>query len=246
MADEQPHDESQQRAGTSKLRRLKYSLGSTSSLTEPEMDREAYSTVVCPPTAVGDTTLEVQANAITAVVPHIGDTSGGTSGSDGILDRVTATTASPAFATYSAVPPAISAESLTLTLSPGSPSEPVRMTSGVYGHMASSSSEWSSGAVRRSLAVYGPRPPSPMSQPLLQSHTSPLVQDQASVELADTNGDSGLSVPMPMVLYRPGSRLDSSVSRSSGSPSPEWWERLRAQQEQRRLLVSSSAVAVWM
>ena len=82
MADEQPHDESQQRAGTSKLRRLKYSLGSTSDLTEPETDRETYSTVVCPPTAVGDTILEVQADAITAVVAHIGDTSGGTSGSE--------------------------------------------------------------------------------------------------------------------------------------------------------------------
>ena len=38
MADEQPHDESQQRAGSSKLRRLKYSLGSSSSLTEPVAD----------------------------------------------------------------------------------------------------------------------------------------------------------------------------------------------------------------
>ena len=171
------HDESQQRAGLCKLRRLKYSLGSTSGLTEPETDREAYSTVVCPPTAVGDTTLEVQADAITAVVAHIGDTSGGTSGSDGTLDRVTAATASPAIATYSAVPPAISAESLTLSLSSGSPSEPARVTSGDYGHiyeMASSSSEWSSGAVRRSLAVYGSRLPSPMPlcQPSLQSQRS--------------------------------------------------------------------------
>ena len=125
------------------------------------------------------------------------------------------------------------------------------MTSGDYGYiheMASSSSEWSSGAVRRSFAVYGSRLPYPMPlcQPPLQSQTLPLVQDQVGVELTDANYNSGPSVPMPMVLYRPGSRLDSSVSRSSGSPSPEWWERLRAQQEQRRLLVSSSAVAVWM
>ena len=176
MADEQPHDESQQRAGTSKLRRLKYSLGSSSSLTEPETDKEASSNVVCPTTALGDTNLEVQADAITAVVAHTGDTSGCTSGSDGILDRVTAATASPAIATYSAVPPAISAESLTMSLSSGSPSEPARMTSGDYGYiheMASSSSEWSSGAVRRSFAVYGSRLPSPMPlcQPPLQSQT---------------------------------------------------------------------------
>ena len=71
MADEQPHDESQQRAGTSKLRRLKYSLGSSSSLTEPETDKEASSNVVCPPTALGDTNLEVQADAITAMVVHV-------------------------------------------------------------------------------------------------------------------------------------------------------------------------------
>ena len=248
MADEQPHDESQQRAGTSKLRRLKYSLGSSSSLTEPETDKEASSNVVCPPTALGDTNLEVQADAITAMVVHVGDTSGGTSGPDSTLGRVIETTASPAIATCSAVPPAISAESLTMSLSSGSPSEPARMTSGDYGYiheMASSSSEWSSGAVRRSFAVYGSRLPSPMPlcQPPLQSQTLSLVQDQAGVELTDANDDSGPSVPMPMVLYRPGSRLDSSVSRSSGSPSPAWWERLRAQQEQRRLMVQEAMEA---
>ena len=48
---------------------------------------------------------------------------------------------------------------------------------------------------------------------------------------------------MAMVLYKPGSEPGGSVSQSSSSPSPEWWERLRAQQEQRRLMVQEEMEA---
>ena len=107
----------------------------------------------------------------------------------------------------------------------------------------SGSSVFDSGAFRRSFVTHTEQllSPLPVVMPIMQSQAQLDVQNLGSEAHLGTVAQVLAGAAFAMVPHHMDAVTAASISPSSGSPSPAWWDRLRDQQEQRRSVAQQEA-----